>query len=140
METRPRNSIRQLRLLIVDPIAHSRHSISSYLQLQRSLEVLTETASAAEAMELTRQHRPDVVIMDANPPDMDGFAATRRLLSLNHPPVVILLSTHCSARDKQRAQRAGASAYLARSAGVDEILDTLHSLSDVIAEELLTSR
>jgi DNA-binding NarL/FixJ family response regulator len=135
METRLKENHRPMRLLIVDAVAHSRDSLAAYLHLQERLQVVGQTATAAAAVYLTQQHRPDVVIVDVNLPGTDGFAVTRRLLALDAPPAVILLTIHRRAQDLLQAQEAGAVACIEKSAGVDAILDALCTLSKTIAKE-----
>lgn len=129
MKTRLKMEKETIRLVIVDAVAHSRDSLATYLHLQEWLEVVGETGNATEAICLIRRHQPDVVIMDVNLPDADGFTVTRRLLALNGPPTVILLTVHRRVKDILQAQEAGALAYIEKSAGVDGILDILKVLS-----------
>ncbi len=118
-----------MRILIVDGVKHSRDSLAAFLHLHECLEVVGETADAVEAIQQTRHHQPDVVIMDINLPGLDGFTATRQLMELEAPPAVILLTVHRRVRDLLMAQEAGAVACIEKSAGVDPILETLHLLS-----------
>jgi CheY-like chemotaxis protein len=99
-----------MKLLIVDAMAHSRDSLVTYLHLQASLEVVGETGDANDAICLAQRHQPDVVIMDVNLPDEDGFTVTRRLRALDARPDVVLLTVHRRAQDLLQAQEAGAVA------------------------------
>lgn len=129
MKTRLNGNERLVRLLIVDAIAHSRESLATYLQLQDSLEVIGETAVASEAFYLSQRFQPDIVIMDVNLPDGDSFSTTRQLLQLDNAPDVILLAVHPHRQILQQAQAAGAVACIDKSAGVDAILEAIHTVS-----------
>lgn len=125
METRLEANKRLMRLLIVDAVDHSRDSLAAFLQLQEGLEVVGTTATADEAITFAAQLQPEVVIMDVNLPDADGFEATRRLLAVDAAPTVVLLTVHRRALDQFQAHDAGAVACIEKSAGVDAILDVL---------------
>lgn len=118
-----------MRILIVDSVTHSRESLATYLGLQEHLEVIGAAPTAKEAIYLAKQLQPDVVIMDVNLADMDGFRATSQLSALDIPAAVILLTVHHHMQDLVRAQEAGAAAYIEKSAGVDSILESLHTWS-----------
>ncbi len=135
MKTRLKRNERPARLLIVDPVVHSRDSLATFLGLQEHLEVLGVASGAAKAVQLAQQYQPDVVIMDIHLPDMDGFTATQRLLALKAPPAVVLLTVHHRAQDLLRAQEAGAVATVEKSAGVDAILEVLGTLSNIQSKE-----
>lgn len=129
MRPRPKENKRPMRLLVVDAVDHSRDSLATYLELQDCFEVVAKSARANEVIRLTQQYRPDVIIMDVNLPDMDGFTVTRRLQALDTPPAVILLTLRRHALDSLQAQEAGAVACVDKGAGVDAILVALQALS-----------
>jgi len=129
MKTRQNRNEQPLRLLIVDGVTHTRRNLASFLQLQENLEVVGETAVAAEAIHLTGQLKPDVVIMDINLPDGDGFTATQQLRALKVPPAVILLTIHHHELALIQAKQAGAVNCIEKSVGVDAILDALYAQS-----------
>lgn len=129
MKTRLNRNKRLIRILIVDVIAHSRESLAAYLQLQDSLEVIGETAVATEAICLAKRLQPDIVIMDVNLQDVDSFTITHQLLQLDNAPDVIFLTVHPPRQLRQQAQAAGAAACIDKSAGVDAILEAIHTVS-----------
>jgi DNA-binding NarL/FixJ family response regulator len=80
------------------------------------LEVLGSAANGAEAVELSRSLRPDVVLMDLQMPQVDGIEATRRILA-EHPQTRIIVLTSFSDRSRiLRALDAGAIGYLLKDA------------------------
>ena len=107
----------------------SRHSLASFLQLQENLEVVGETAVAADALHLTQELNPDVIIMGLNLLDMDGFSAAQKLRKLDPTCAIILLTIRSQAQDVQKAKDAGAIALIETSAGIDPILSILSSIS-----------
>jgi two-component system, NarL family, response regulator LiaR len=108
-------SSRAIRLLIVDDVAAVRSALSMFLMAQPEFEVVGEACNAHAALELAATLHPDVVIMDVEMPGMDGITATRTL-HLRQPAVaVILLTVHGDELTRDRAQEAGAAAFISKS-------------------------
>ncbi len=81
-----------LAVLIVDDHATFRGSARALLESEGFL-VVGEAASGAEALERVRELQPDVVLLDVQLPDIDGFEVAAELAKDEHPPAVILTST-----------------------------------------------
>ncbi len=69
----------KIRVLIVDDIQETRENIRRMLQFDSTIEIIAEARTGKEAIELTHQKQPDVVVMDINMPDMDGLVATEAI-------------------------------------------------------------
>ena len=69
----------RIRVLIVDDIAETRENIRRSLQFDSIIEVAGMARSGNEAIQLSKELRPDVIIMDINMPDMDGISATEEI-------------------------------------------------------------
>ncbi len=80
------------RILIVDDHAGFRATVRLLLEVD-GLEVVGEAADGESALEAARALRPDVVLLDVQLPDIDGFAVAARLGALAQPPAVVLTST-----------------------------------------------
>ena len=80
-----------MKILIADDHALFRDSLRSLLEAH-GLEVLGEAKNGREAVELARQLKPEVVLMDLSMPEMDGLAATR-LISADQPEVKVVVLT-----------------------------------------------
>jgi DNA-binding NarL/FixJ family response regulator len=84
--------------------------------------VVAEAASGEEALDLARQHAPDVVVMDlAMGAGMDGIEAIRRLRQINTRQAILVFTTYDSDADIVRAVDAGAMGYLLKDAAPGEI-------------------
>ena len=68
-----------IKIMLVDDHEVVRTGLKSFLESQEGLEVIAEASSGTEALELSLEKRPDVVIMDISMPDMDGLETTRRM-------------------------------------------------------------
>jgi DNA-binding NarL/FixJ family response regulator len=86
------------------------------------IEVTGEAATGAQAVQLARDTRPDVVVMDIRMPGMDGIEATRLITANGQPPRVVILTTFDTDEYVYAALRAGASGFLVKDMALDDIL------------------
>ncbi|MFC8536986.1 response regulator [Streptomyces sp. NPDC057249] len=108
------------RVLIVDDQAMVRAGFAALLAAQSDIDVVGEAADGERGVELSRQTRPDVVLMDVRMPGMNGLAAARELLhppsGVTHRPRVLMLTTFDVDDYVYEALRAGASGFLLKDA------------------------
>lgn len=109
-------------VLLVDDHLVVRSGLRALLGTQPDLAVLAEAASGEEALDLVREHAPDVVVMDlAMGAGMDGIEAIRRLRQINTRQAILVFTTYDSDADIVRAVDAGAMGYLLKDAAPGEI-------------------
>jgi DNA-binding NarL/FixJ family response regulator len=125
-----------IRVLIADDQALVRTGFRVILDAEPDLEVVGEAGDGRETVELVPEKRPDVVLMDIRMPNLDGIEATRRLTALPRAPRVLMLTTFDLDEYVYEALRAGASGFLLKDAGADELL---HAVRVVAAGEALLS-
>ena len=103
-----------IRVVIADDQQLIRAGFKMILSAELDIEVVGEANTGSEAVDLTRELRPDVILMDIRMPDLDGIEATRRILALdyNPPPSVLILTTFDLDEYVYEALRAGASGFL----------------------------
>jgi DNA-binding NarL/FixJ family response regulator len=109
-------------VLLVDDDALVRAGLRIILSSAEDLEVVGEVADGAGAVAATREHRPDVVLMDIRMAEMDGITATAALRRLVGPPHVIVLTTFQADEQVMSALRAGASGFLVKDTPPAEII------------------
>ena len=117
-----------IRVLLADDQRVVRDGLTLLLGLLPGIEVLDAACDGAQAVELARRLRPDVVLMDLRMPRCDGVEATRRLREREPGVKVIVLTTYADDRSVIDALRAGARGYLTKDAGADEIRRALEQV------------
>ncbi len=108
---------RKVRVLVVDDSAFFRRRVVHALQESSAIEVVGQAADGRQAIEQTRLHRPDVISMDVEMPNMDGITATKNILAQHHKTKIIMFSalTREGARATLDALEAGATDFLAKT-------------------------
>jgi two-component system, NarL family, response regulator LiaR len=110
-----------VRVLIVDDHAVVRQGLKMFLNLDPDVEIVGEATNGEEAVTLTRQSKPDVVLMDIMMPVMDGINATRRIRQEMPDVEVIALTSVLEEGAVIKAVRAGAIGYLLKDTQADEL-------------------
>ena len=116
-----------IRVLLADDQTLVRAGFRVLLEKADDVEVVAEAADGEEAVELTRRHRPDVVLMDIRMPEVDGIQATRRILSEEQTAGsrIIVLTTFELDEYVFEALRAGASGFLLKDIDPDDLRDAV---------------
>jgi DNA-binding NarL/FixJ family response regulator len=125
-----------IRVLIADDQGLVRTGFRVILDAEPDLEVVGEAADGRETIDAVRTLRPDVVLMDVRMPNLDGIEATRRLAADEKAPRILILTTFDLDAYVYEALRAGASGFLLKDAGADELL---HAVRVIAAGEALLS-
>ncbi|MCM8745998.1 response regulator transcription factor [Thermomicrobium sp. CFH 73360] len=116
-----------MRVLIVDDHALFRDGLRSLLEA-RGVTVVGEAGNGREAVELTRQLRPDIVLMDLTMPEVDGLSATR-ILTTELPEVkVVILTASDDEADLFEAIKSGAYGYLLKNLETEEFFRALEAV------------
>jgi DNA-binding NarL/FixJ family response regulator len=113
------------RVLLADDERLVRGGYRMIISGAPDLEVVGEAEDGLEAVSLARRLEPDVVLMDIRMPRLDGIAATRRLMALDQPPAVVVVTTFDLDEYVYEALRAGACAFLLKDAREEQLLAAL---------------
>ncbi|MEU4428182.1 response regulator transcription factor [Actinoplanes sp. NPDC024001] len=111
-----------VRVLLADDHALIRSALQMVLADADDIEVAGEAGSGTEAVRLTAELRPDVVLMDIRMPGLDGIEATRRITAEPGGPRVVVLTTFDDDEYVYGALRAGASGFLVKDMALEEIV------------------
>jgi DNA-binding NarL/FixJ family response regulator len=113
-----------VRAIIADDDPFARKMIKESLQ-RAGVIVIAEAHNGRQAVELTRHYRPDVVLMDVVMPELDGIAATRRIIKEIPDQVIVILTTADDDEIGLLGLRAGASGFLAKDVDVNVLPQAL---------------
>ncbi|MBF6611572.1 MAG: response regulator transcription factor [Chloroflexi bacterium] len=130
-----------IRVLLVDDHQLTRLGLKTALSRDQDIQIVGEAADGATAVELTRQLRPDVVLMDIQLPGLNGVQATGRIVQELPDVKVIMLTMYQEEQLTVEALRMGAKGYLHKDADPDELLDTIKTVAAgqaVMTRELAT--
>jgi two-component system, NarL family, response regulator NreC len=117
----------RLIVMLVDDHRILRQGLAGLLKEEPGIEVLAEAENGVEALNLARELRPDVIIMDVNLPGMNGIEATR-IIAREMPHVNIIgLSMHYEEDVAWAMREAGAKAYLTKGCPVVELISAIHA-------------
>ncbi len=109
------------RVLVADDQRAVREGLVTILSTLADVAVVGSAADGAEALELARELRPDVVLMDLRMPRMDGVEATTALRASQPETQVVVLTTYADDKSVLAALGAGAAGYLTKDAGREDI-------------------
>ena len=112
---------RAVRILIVDDHRLFAESLMALLSEDERVEVVGMAHDGAEAVALATKLQPDVILMDLKMPVMDGLEATRRIRENGLQSQILILTGTDSAVGSEEVAEAGASGYLRKESGVEEL-------------------
>jgi DNA-binding NarL/FixJ family response regulator len=118
-----------IRVLLVDDEPLLRMAFSMVLEAQNDMAAVGEAGDGAEAVRLTRELRPDVVLMDVRMPGVDGIEATERIVTQCPEAKVLILTTFDLDEYAFAGLRAGASGFLLKNALPEELLAAIRCVA-----------
>lgn len=117
-----------IRVLIADDHQLFRDGLRALLLTAPDMEVVGEAATGKEAVQLTAESKPDVILMDLQMPELDGIEATRALLETNPDVIVLMVTMFEDDQSVFAAMRAGARGYVLKGAKHDEMLRAIRAV------------
>ena len=116
-------------VLIADDSGLFAAALEAVLSGEDGIEVVGNASDGAEALELSRTLRPDVVLMDISMPAVDGFEATERITAELEGVSVLMLTGSADEADVRRAGEAGASAYVTKDTIAQALVVTIREVA-----------
>lgn len=117
-----------IKILLVDDIAETREGIKKLLAFEQDFKVVGSAGNGREGVELAKELKPDIVIMDINMPDMDGLEAASRITKAVPTIGVIMMSVQDDPDYMQKAMLAGARFFLTKPVTMDQLYNTIRSV------------
>ena len=115
----------KIRVMIVDDVSETRENVRKLLQFESDVDVVGVARTGKEAIQLSQELNPDVVLMDINMPDMDGISATELIRSKQPAVQVVILSVQSDQNYMRRAMLAGARDFLTKPPMGDELISAI---------------
>ncbi|HTL57030.1 MAG TPA: response regulator transcription factor [Candidatus Limnocylindrales bacterium] len=119
----------KIRVLIADDHVTVTAGLASIIGMQSDMMVIAEAANGREAVELWRNHQPDVTLLDLRMPVLDGVGAIIEIHKHDPAARVIVLTTYDTDNEIYRAIKAGAKGYVLKDARREELLDCIRRVS-----------
>src|SRR3989442_11036865 len=117
-----------MRIVVCDDHTLFVEGIKAILRNHPSLEIVGEARDGRQAVELVKEFRPDVLLMDVSMPDMNGFDATRRVHDFDPSIKVLILTMHEEEELVARCLEAGAAGYIIKDAPASQLLYAIETV------------
>jgi DNA-binding NarL/FixJ family response regulator len=119
-----------VRVLVVDDHPAFRRALTSALKMVDGFEVAGEASGGVAACEEAGSLEPDVVLMDLSMPDLSGIDAMKQIHERQPQLPVVILTAHADPGVEKEAREAGASGFLAKGIGLEELVVVLNEATD----------
>jgi DNA-binding NarL/FixJ family response regulator len=128
METKRRKKMEKIRIVLADDHLIVRQGVHVLLDIEPDLQVIGEAAGGLEAVQLVKSLRPDILVADLEMGGMNGLEVTREVIKLLPATRVIILSMYSNDAYVLEAFQLGASAYVLKESGLDELVRAIHEV------------
>jgi DNA-binding NarL/FixJ family response regulator/tRNA A-37 threonylcarbamoyl transferase component Bud32 len=118
----------QIRVVLADDHVALRAPLAAYLELAGDIVVVGEASDGQEAIDVSRQQKPDVVLLDLNMPNVSGLDALPQIKAENPETKVLVLTGRDETPYIMRAMRGGANGYILKTATETEIVNAVHDV------------
>lgn len=122
----------KLRILIADDVQETRRNTRLMLSEIGYVEVVAIASNGKQAVEMTEEQRPDIVVLDINMPEMDGLTAFKHIVQMFPGTGCIFISGEKDEVTVQKAATIGANAFLAKPFTIEEIEDAIKNVVENI--------
>ena len=136
--------MKEIRIVLADDHQIVRQGLQSLLNAETDMRVIGQAATGLEAVELTDQLRPDILVTDLMMPELNGLEVTRQALQRSPGTRVIVLSMHANEAYVLQAMRNGALGYVLKDSSLEELVLAVRTvlredryLSEAISDDML---
>ncbi|MGE5473740.1 MAG: response regulator [Ignavibacteriales bacterium] len=120
-----------IKLVIADDVGETRMNIRKLLSFAQNIEVIGEASNGEEAINLVKESKPDVILMDINMPVKDGIRATEEITVLSPDTNVIMISVQGEQEYLKKAMAAGARDFIVKPFQGDELIETVQRVYEI---------
>src|ERR1044071_1959823 len=115
----------RIRILIADDHSVVREGLVSLVKRKPDMTVVAEASNGREAVDLWKEHRPDVTLLDLRMPELEGVGAIKEIRAVDEKARIIMLTTFDGDEDIYRAIQAGAKGYLLKDVPREALMDCI---------------
>ena len=119
-----------IRVVLADDHAVVRQGIRQFLETGSNIAVVAEASDGLEAVQLIREHRPDVAVLDIQMPGQSGIEVTRRLRAERFPVGILILTAFDDEPYIRAVLQAGANGYVLKTADAQEIVEAVQAVNE----------
>ncbi|GAB4450710.1 MAG: hypothetical protein OHK0041_12880 [Anaerolineales bacterium] len=119
-------------MLIADDVQETRRNTRLMLATLDDLEVVAIAANGAQAVQLAKEHQPDIALLDINMPEMDGLTAYREILKMRPDTGCVIISAEKDPTTLRAAMSIGVQEYLIKPFTVDELESAINRVRERI--------
>jgi len=117
-----------INVIVADDHNLVRQGIRALLERDANIKVVGEAADGAEALELVKQLKPNILIVDINMPLMDGIEVVRRISHMQLRTFTLILSMYLDESLVKKALKNGAKGYLVKQSITDDLIKAVHTV------------
>ncbi|MCI0553055.1 MAG: response regulator [Anaerolineae bacterium] len=132
--TQPISRKRKSRVLIADDVQETRRNTRLMLATIDDVEVVAIAANGLQAVQLAKEHHPDIVLLDINMPEMDGLTAFRNIIQIHPDTGCIIISAEKDTMTLRTAISLGVQEYLIKPFTIDELEVAIARVNDKVEE------
>ena len=118
-----------IRVVLADDHKIMREGLCSLLRNDPRVEIVGVAEDGRSAVQMAREHKPDVVVMDVAMPDLNGIEASRKIKAEMPDVRILALSMHSDKRYISNMLQAGASGYLLKDCAFKELVQAIHTVA-----------
>src|ERR1700758_746764 len=115
----------RIRILVADDHSVVREGLVSLITRKTDMAVVGEASNGREAVDLWKEHRPDVTLLDLRMPELDGVGAIKEIRELDDGAHILVLTTFDGDEDIYRAIKAGAKGYLLKDTAREALMESI---------------
>jgi len=114
--------IKNINIILADDHKMVREGLKNIIEKQSDMKIIAEANNGASSISLSKQHNPDLVVMDISMPDISGIEATKTILKACPKTCVMILSMHADSRFVKEAVSVGALGYVLKDSASEELI------------------
>src|ERR1700747_3721757 len=116
---------KHIRILIADDHSVVREGLASLVKRKPDMAVVAEASNGREAVDLWKENRPDVTLLDLRMPELDGVGAIKEIRGMDPDAHIVVLTTFDGDEDIYRAIKAGAKGYLLKDTAREALMECI---------------